>query len=81
MIRDLVGYGGAWPDFRWPNGSRLAVSVVINFEEGAERQVLEGDAENEQIGEEILVELDRRRDRLWQARRIELARAFAEAVS
>ena len=81
MIRDLVGYGGAWPDFHWPNGSRLAVSVVINFEEGAERQVLEGDAENEQIGEEILVELDRRRDRLWLARRIEIARAFAEAVS
>ncbi len=55
MIRDLVGYGGGWPDFRWPNGSRLAVSVVINFEEGAERQVLEGDGENERIGEVISV--------------------------
>ena len=53
MIRDLVGYGGDWPDFRWPNGSRLAVPVVINFEEGAERQVLEGDAEK--IGEVISV--------------------------
>ena len=51
MIRDLIGYGGDWPDFRWPNGSRLAVSVVINFEQGAKRQVLEGDAENERIGE------------------------------
>ena len=55
MIRDLVGYGGDWPDFRWPNGSRLAVSVVINFEEGAKRQVPEGDAENEKIGEVISV--------------------------
>ena len=55
MSRDLVGYGGDWPDFAWPNGSRLAVSVVVNFEEGAERQVLDGDASSERIGEVISV--------------------------
>jgi peptidoglycan/xylan/chitin deacetylase (PgdA/CDA1 family) len=55
MTRDLIGYGGAWPDFRWPNGARLAVSVVVNFEEGAELQVLDGDASNERIGEVISV--------------------------
>ena len=43
MTRDLIGYGGAWPDVVWPNGARLAVSVVINLEEGAEWQVVDGD--------------------------------------
>ena len=55
MSRDLIGYGGEWPDFTWPNGARLAVSVVDNFEEGAELQVLDGDATSERIGEVISV--------------------------
>lgn len=55
MTRDLIGYGGRWPDFAWPNGARLAVSVVINFEEGAEQQVLDGDPASERIGEVISV--------------------------
>src|SRR5262245_46230903 len=49
--RDLVGYGGAWPDPHWPGGARVAVSFVINFEEGAEYSVSEGDAPNEAIYE------------------------------
>lgn len=49
--RDLTGYGGSWPDFRWPNGARLAVAVAVNFEEGAEQQVGDGDAMSERIGE------------------------------
>jgi peptidoglycan/xylan/chitin deacetylase (PgdA/CDA1 family) len=55
MQRDLLGYGGVWPDLTWPNGSRLAVSVVVNFEEGAERQVGDGDLESERICEVISV--------------------------
>lgn len=55
MSRDLIGYGGNWPDMTWPNGSRLAVSIVINFEEGAEQQVLDGDPVSERIGEVISV--------------------------
>ncbi|MDJ0685747.1 MAG: polysaccharide deacetylase family protein [Alphaproteobacteria bacterium] len=55
MTRDLVGYQGRWPDFTWPNGKRLAVSIVVNFEEGAEQQVLDGDSTNERIGEVISV--------------------------
>ena len=51
MIRQIVSYGDDWPDFRWPNGSRLAASVVIKFEEGVERELLEGDLENEGVGE------------------------------
>lgn len=53
--RDLRGYGGTWPDFAWPNGARLAVSVVINFEEGAEQQVGDGDPVSERIGEVLSV--------------------------
>ncbi|MGH6924845.1 MAG: polysaccharide deacetylase family protein [Propylenella sp.] len=55
MNRDLVGYGGRWPDLVWPNGARLAVSVVVNFEEGAELQVLDGDPASERIGEVISI--------------------------
>ncbi len=54
-MRDLVGYGGAWPDITWPNGAKLAVSVVVNFEEGAEQQVVDGDAVSERMGEVISV--------------------------
>ncbi len=53
MSRDLIGYEGKWPDFTWPNGARLAVSVVVNVEEGAELQVLDGDTASERIGEVI----------------------------
>ncbi len=55
MTRDLVGYGGAWPAITWPNGARLAVSVVVNFEEGAEQQVVDGDPVSERMGEVLSV--------------------------
>jgi peptidoglycan/xylan/chitin deacetylase (PgdA/CDA1 family) len=49
--RDLRGYGRARPDIVWPNGARVAVSLVVNFEEGAELAVEQGDAETERYGE------------------------------
>lgn len=49
--RDLKGYAGAPPDPRWPGQARVAVSFVVNFEEGAEFTVSEGDAVNEGIYE------------------------------
>jgi len=45
--RDLVGYAGKPPVVAWPDGARLAVSIAIDFEEGAERSLLEGDATSE----------------------------------
>ena len=62
MLRDLVGYGHERPDIVWPNGARLAVSVVVNFEEGAELQVGDGDPRSERIGEVISVVADGTRD-------------------
>lgn len=47
--RDLVGYGASRPDPRWPGRARVAVNFVLNYEEGAERSPLEGDAESETI--------------------------------
>ena len=55
MKRDLLGYAGQWPDITWPNGAKLAVSLVVNFEEGAEEQVGDGDARSERMGEVISV--------------------------
>jgi peptidoglycan/xylan/chitin deacetylase (PgdA/CDA1 family) len=49
--RDLSGYAGHPPDFEWPNGARLAVSFVINYEEGAERSPLDGDRDREPLVE------------------------------
>ena len=60
--RDLVGYGGSPPDLRWPNGARLAVSVVLNFEDGAELQVGDGDLASEPMGEVASVVPPGRRD-------------------
>ncbi|CCE01513.1 polysaccharide deacetylase family protein [Bradyrhizobium sp. STM 3809] len=51
IIRDLRGYGRQRPAITWPNGARIAVSLVINFEEGAELAVEQGDAETERYGE------------------------------
>jgi peptidoglycan/xylan/chitin deacetylase (PgdA/CDA1 family) len=49
--RDLIGHGDNPPDPRWPGGARLAVSFVLNFEEGAEFSVSDGDPVNEAIYE------------------------------
>ena len=49
--RDLLGYAGSPPDPRWPGGARVAVSIVVNFEEGAEFSITDGDCENEAVYE------------------------------
>ena len=47
--RDLIGYGGDWPDPLWPGGARLALNMVLNYEEGAEYCLLNGDDHPETI--------------------------------
>ena len=51
MRIDLKGYGGAPPDPRWPGGARVAVSLVMNVEAGAELSVGYGDEVNEAVYE------------------------------
>jgi len=60
--RDLLGYGRDRPALTWPNGARVAVSVVVNFEEGAEFSIEAGDAEGERVGEVASVVPPGRRD-------------------
>jgi len=52
--RDLVGYGRNAPHARWPNGARIAVQFVLNHEEGAESNVLDGDPASETFLSEIV---------------------------
>ena len=47
MDRDLFGYGGTPPNPEWPNNARLALSFVLNVEEGAELSISLGDERNE----------------------------------
>jgi putative urate catabolism protein len=54
MSRDLVGYGAAPPDARWPGGARIAVNFVVNYEEGAENGVLNGDPGSEAFLSEMV---------------------------
>jgi putative urate catabolism protein len=42
--RDLIGYGGNPPHADWPGGARIAIQMVLNYEEGGENSVLHGDA-------------------------------------
>ncbi|MFN0114143.1 MAG: allantoinase PuuE [Paracoccaceae bacterium] len=52
--RDLSGYGESPPDAAWPGGARIAVSLVLNYEEGGENSVLHGDAASEAFLSEIV---------------------------
>ncbi|MDE0418621.1 MAG: allantoinase PuuE [bacterium] len=52
--RDMKGYGAMPPDPAWPEGARLAVQFVINYEEGGENCVLHGDVASEAFLSEIV---------------------------
>lgn len=45
--RDFRGHGPNPPDAAWPGGARIAVSLVLNYEEGGENNLLHGDAQSE----------------------------------
>ena len=51
--RDLRGYGRDVPHAQWPNGARIAVQFVLNYEEGGENAVLHGDQASEQFLSEM----------------------------
>lgn len=45
--RNLIGYGATPPHAAWPGGARIAVQCVLNYEEGAEACMLDGDPASE----------------------------------
>jgi peptidoglycan/xylan/chitin deacetylase (PgdA/CDA1 family) len=51
--RDLVGYGRNVPRVRWPGDARVAVSIVLNYEEGSEYSHPNGDRRNDGLTEMI----------------------------
>jgi len=52
--RDMCGYGQRPPEANWPDGARIAVQFVINYEEGGENCVLHGDSASEAFLSEII---------------------------
>lgn len=52
--RDFRGYGAEPPNAAWPGGARIAVSFVLNYEEGGENCLLHGDAASEAFLSEIV---------------------------
>jgi len=52
--RDMVGYGQKPPKVKWPNNAKLALQIVLNYEEGSENCVLHGDRTSEVFLSEII---------------------------
>ena len=52
--RNMIGYGSKKLKINWPNNARLALQIVLNYEEGAENSVLHGDKYSETFLSEII---------------------------
>ena len=52
--RDLVGYGSKGKKISWPNNAKLALQIVLNYEEGGENSPLNGDKYSETFLSEII---------------------------
>ena len=52
--RNLIGYGSKQIKVVWPNNARLAIQIVLNYEEGGENSVLHGDKYSEIFLSEII---------------------------
>jgi len=57
-MRDLIGYGWKYPKIKWPDDARVVVSLVLNYEEGSELCVGDGDPEGERVGEFVYPSMD-----------------------
>ncbi len=53
-LRDMIGYGSKEPKVSWPNNARIAIQIVLNYEEGAENCILNGDKNSEVFLSEII---------------------------
>jgi OHCU decarboxylase len=52
--RDMTGYGATPPNAAWPKGAKIAVQIVLNYEEGGENNILHGDAASEAFLSEVV---------------------------
>ena len=46
-IRNMIGYGAKGKEISWPNNAKLALQLVLNYEEGGENYILNGDKYSE----------------------------------
>lgn len=51
--RNMTGYGQTPPHAEWPNGAKIAIQIVLNYEEGGENNILHGDPSSEAFLSEI----------------------------
>ena len=63
--RDMIGYGATPPDAQWPNGAKIAIQMVLNYEEGGENCLLHGDEASEAFLSEIVGAAQWPRQRHW----------------
>jgi putative urate catabolism protein len=54
ILRNMIGYGAKGKSISWPNNARLALQIVLNYEEGGENCVLNGDKYSETFLSEII---------------------------
>jgi allantoinase len=52
--RNMIGYGATPPKAQWPGGAKIAVQIVLNYEEGGENCLLHGDEASEAFLSEIV---------------------------
>ena len=53
-LRNMIGYGSKGKNISWPNNAKLALQIVLNYEEGGENSVLHGDKYSETFLSEII---------------------------
>ena len=80
--RDMVGYGAKYIKVIWPNKAKLALQIVLNYEEGAENSVLHGDKYSETFLSEIIgAQPIKGRHISMESLRIWFKRGFGEYMS
>ena len=52
--RNMIGYGSKTPIIKWPNNAKLALQIVLNYEEGSENCILHGDSHSETFLSEMI---------------------------
>ena len=52
--RDMIGYGSKEPKVVWPNNDKLALQIVLNYEEGGANNIFHGDKYSETFLSEII---------------------------
>ncbi|MCF6343890.1 MAG: allantoinase PuuE [Devosiaceae bacterium] len=63
--RNMLGYGENKPKVNWPNGANIAVQFVLNYEEGAESNILHNDKASERFLSEIIGAKAWKKQRHW----------------